>query len=228
MPVAIITAHGQPSAPEAPEVALAELASDVADHLPGWDIRSATLSSPRRLERVAEDGAIIFPFFMSSGWFTTKVLPKRLGSSRVRITDPFGLNPTLATLAANALRGQAKSLGWDLSDVNILLAAHGSARGPHAAAAAFVFAKSLASALPGPRINCGFVEQAPSITAAAEQLPEKSLCLPFFAQAGDHVRDDIPTALSAANFAGCSLPVLGALPGVSRLIANALVTFYKT
>ncbi|MBT8152822.1 cobalamin biosynthesis protein CbiX [Epibacterium ulvae] len=191
--------------------------------MPGWDVRSATLSMPGRLEEVAEDGALIYPFFMSKGWFTTKVLPKRLGNIQARIADPFGLDPALASLAADALRAEAAASDWPLDEVDILLAAHGSARGRHAAAAAFQFAKALATALPGPRINCGFVEQSPSIAAAAALLPSQCLCLPFFAQAGDHVRDDIPASLAKANFPGRTLPVLGALPGAARLIANALL-----
>lgn len=222
MPVAVITAHGQPSAPDAPEAALADLAREVAAFMPGWDVRSATLSTPGRLELVAEDGALIYPFFMSQGWFTTKVLPQRLGDIAAQITAPFGLDPALAPLAADAMRAETETRSWPLDQVDILLAAHGSARGRHAAAAAFKFAKALSLALPGPRINCGFVEQSPSIAAAAALLPTQSLCLPFFAQAGDHVRDDVPTSLAEANFPGSTLPVLGALPGVAQLIANAL------
>lgn len=222
MPIALLTAHGQPSAPEAPEAALADLAAEVAAVLPDWEIRSATLSTPGRLEQQAEEGAVIYPFFMSNGYFTTKVLPKRLEGCAVTITAPFGLDAGLASLAAGAMRQEAQAQGWALEDVNILLAAHGSARGPYAAAAAFIFAKALSQALPGPRINCGFVEQAPSIAAAAALLPKESLCLPFFAQTGDHVRDDVPRALQEAGFAGRTLPVIGALPGASHLIAQAL------
>ncbi|MQQ07737.1 cobalamin biosynthesis protein CbiX [Epibacterium sp. SM1979] len=222
MPTAILVSHGQPSAPEAPEAALAALARDVAAELPEWDIRSATLSTPGRLEDVARDGAMVFPFFMASGWFTTKVLPRRLGETKTRILQPFGLDPNLPALAADAVRDVIAQQSWSVADVSVLLAAHGSARGPHAAAAAFSFAKALSAALPGPRINCGFVEQAPRIRDAAAPLPGQSLCLPFFAQAGDHVRDDVPEALGQAAFQGIPLPVVGALPGVATLIAQGL------
>jgi sirohydrochlorin ferrochelatase len=66
------------------------------------------------------------------------------------------------------------------------------------------------------------VEQAPGIDTIARTLPRQTLCLPFFAQAGDHVREDIPEALNSAAFAGQVLPVVGALPGTPALIASAI------
>ncbi len=222
VPVAILTAHGQPSAPEAPEKDLADLAAQVAHHLEGWDMRSATLSTPGKLQSVAEKDAVVFPFFMSGGYFTTSVLPQRLEGIEVNIAPPFGLDSDLAPLAARAMREAADRNNWTIDNIDILLAAHGSARGPMAAAAAYFFARALCKALPGPRISCGFVEQAPSIADAARHLPEQSFCVPFFAQAGDHVRDDVPEALEYAGFRGETLPVVGALPGVPELIARAL------
>ncbi|WP_264210306.1 CbiX/SirB N-terminal domain-containing protein [Leisingera thetidis] len=219
---AVITAHGQPSAPAPAEAELAELAAQAAAYLPGWDVRSATLSAPGRLEQVTETGAVVYPFFMSQGYFTAQVLPDRLQGRSCRIAAPFGLDAGLPLLAARAVQQAAGAQGWNLDALHLLLAAHGSARGPKAAEAAEAYAAKLRPLLPGCRVTLGYVEQDPRISPAAAQLPARSFCLPFFAQAGDHVKRDIPDALASAGFGGVLLPVTGALPGVPMLIAEAI------
>ncbi|MFS4580393.1 sirohydrochlorin chelatase [Phaeobacter sp. C3_T13_0] len=226
-PVAVITAHGQPSAPEPQEIALADLANSTAALLPGWEIRSATLAMPNRLEQVTPQGALIYPFFMARGWFTSSVLPRRLREHEVRLLPPFGLDPALPQLACDALSLACRERGWSLDTTRILLAAHGSARGPKAAEAAEAFATDLRKRLPSTDLVTGYVEEEPRIATSARALetahpPQPSLCLPFFAQSGEHVRDDLPEALREANFSGETIPVLGALPDVPQLIANAL------
>ncbi|KIC17781.1 CbiX/SirB N-terminal domain-containing protein [Leisingera sp. ANG-Vp] len=222
-PIAVITAHGQPSAPAPAEADLAQLASAVAPHLLGWEVRSATLSSPGRLEEAAAGGALIYPFFMSQGFFTAKVLPDRLKGLGCRITLPFGLHPELPQIAAQTVMDAAKTQDWELNTLHLLLAAHGSARGPKAAEAAEAFAAQLRPLLPGCTVSLGYVEQAPSIQSAAAPMPARSVCLPFFAQSGDHVKQDLPAALEAACFGGIVLPVAGAMPGVPELIAKGLL-----
>ncbi|CUH87167.1 hypothetical protein PH5382_01091 [Phaeobacter sp. CECT 5382] len=173
-----------------------------------------------------EDGALVYPFFMARGWFTTAVLPKRLAGFSYRMAIPFGLDPHLPALAAQDIRGRILANGARnlTTPPRLLLAAHGSARGPKAAEATEDFAAHLQKALPEVSVLVGYVEQAPFLSTAAQDLPENSLCLPFFAQTGDHVRDDIPSALATADFRGTTLPVLGANPNVPRLVAHALQT----
>jgi sirohydrochlorin ferrochelatase len=218
---AILTAHGQPSAPEGQEEALARLATEVAGFLPDWDIRSATLSTPGRLEQMMVEDALIYPFFVASGWFTTQVLPKRLQGCRYNQLPPFGQDPALPQLAADLLH-QALPPETSRGKSTILLAAHGSARGPKAAEATERFAVTLRPLLPGQEILTSYIEQPPYIADVARGLPKDSLCLPFFAQSGNHVTSDLPEALQAAAFGGRVLPSLGSSPGVARLISNAL------
>ncbi|SCZ53923.1 Sirohydrochlorin ferrochelatase [Epibacterium ulvae] len=227
MPLAVLTSHGQPSAPRPPEQKLAELAEQVATHLPGWEVRSATLSTPERLEQQVEPGAVIYPFFMAKGWFTADVLPKRLKDIAVTYAEPFGLDPNLPHFTAQALSSAFIHQGWKPEESQILLAAHGSARGPRAANAAQAFAAALRHELPGPQISCGFVEERPTIAEAAKALPPQSFCLPFFAQAGDHVQEDIPEGLTEAAFQGVTLPVIGALSEVPSLIAQTLLRTHR-
>ncbi|MEP0155260.1 CbiX/SirB N-terminal domain-containing protein [Pseudophaeobacter sp.] len=233
----VLVAHGQPSAPNPPEHSLAQLAEQVASFLPGWQVRSATLAQPGRLEQVVQPGALVYPFFMAEGWFTGKVLPKRICHVDHRQLPPFGQDPNLPELAARLVRqartaqgqpfeaasGSASDSGSDPSAPGcLLLAAHGSARGPKAAAATELFATALRPLLPELEVRTAYIEQAPYLADVASNMPSDGLCLPFFAQSGDHVKDDIPEALSSAKFDGTVLPALGTTPEVARLIAKAI------
>lgn len=165
---------------------------------------------------------MVYPFFMSRGYFTSKVLPGRLQGWNFQLATPFGLDDSLPALAAAAVRQTAAVSSWNLQETSLLLAAHGSARGPRAAEAAEDFAARLSPLLPGCSVSQGYIEQDPRLASAAASLPVRSICLPFFAQAGDHVKEDLPEALDAAGFGGTVLPVAGALPGAPALIAAAI------
>ena len=222
---AVLVAHGQPSAPEPAEAALAVLAGKVQEHLPDWRIHSATLAATDRLEEVCDtlDGPLtIYPCFMSEGYFTRTVLPRRLGPRHAHVLGPLGLEAELPDLVIEVLEGQAGRRSWELSSVEVLLAAHGSARGGKAAEAARRFLNALTSRTNLSGVRLGFVEQGPFIGDAVRDLPERTLCLPFFAQEGDHVRNDIGDALRDVDFAGEVLPVIGELPGAPALIARSL------
>jgi len=227
-PIALITAHGQPSQPAPPEVALARLAAQVQDLLPDWNIRSATLSTPGRFEAEMADGAVVYPFFMARGWFAGQVLPRRIDTISHHMACPFGLDPALPALVAHAITLEIAQRGWTDQTFDLLLAAHGSARGPKAAQATNDFAAALRALLPQARIIPGFIEQTPTIETAAKALQHRALCLPFFAQSGDHSRNDIPHSLNAAGFRGALLPVTGALSGVPNLIANSIASCQST
>lgn len=222
---AILVSHGQPSDPEPPEAALAIVAQKVAALLPGWHIASATLAAPGRLESALETAIgvpVIYPFFMSRGWFFSRALPQRLGQHDHLLTAPFGLDANLPDLAARQIRSEISARGWTPAETDLLLAAHGSAKGEKAAEAANAFAENLRRCLTLNSLSTGFVEQPPFIAKAAAALGPRSLCLPFFAQTGDHVRRDIPDGLASANHRIEQIATLGTLPGVPDLIARAL------
>jgi len=226
MPQALIVAHGQPSSPDQAEASLAEFAAQVQTHAKGYSIGSATLAAPNALEAVLEasaDLAVIYPLFMTKGWFVTQALPKRLGAAQVQILEPFGLDPSLPTLAAEAIQALAARNGWSVSDLEVVLAAHGSGRSRNPAAVTRDFGHALQARLGCKDLKVGFVEEEPTIEHAAHATDKYAICLPFFAAQGGHADEDVPTALRAANFQGEHMPVLGAFSAVPELIAQSIV-----
>lgn len=222
---ALIVAHGQPSDPDPAEAEIAALARRVAALLSGTHVRGVTLAAPGSLDRaLAACGAppVIYPLFMSDGWFTAQALPGRLNGSAGPVLRPLGLDPALAGLAADIVAGAAAARGWSSEAVTLVLAAHGSGRSPNAARATRLFADRLSGRLPLRSIRIGYVEEPPPIAEAAQGAGEASICLPFFAAGGGHVQDDVPEELAKAGFAGVVLDAIGLAPDVPALIAAAI------
>lgn len=218
---ALIVSHGQPSLPDPAEAALADYVTKVQAHMPDLRLGSATLARPGSLEAQLgkmAPGAVVYPLFMSDGWFVRTCLAGRLGDAPYAVMTPFGMDPALPGLAAAGLRAE----GWNDGDP-LLLVAHGSGSGRHAPArATYDFADLLAAALSDAAISVGFLEQSPTIPEVAKALPDNILCLPFFAMEGDHVREDVHEELGACAFKGRLLPVISQLPGVDAMVAAAI------
>ena len=222
---ALIVSHGQPGDPAPAEAETRDLAARVGRHLPGWSVTGATLAAPGALEgALAHCTAppLVYPLFMTDGWFIRSVLPDRLHGRAARILPPLGLDPGLPPLAAAWLAGTAADRGWTVPGTRILVAGHGSGRSRNSARATREFAAAIATHHGWAEIRTGFIEEPPVLSEAARDMGAQALCLPFFAAARGHVLDDIPHALAAAGFTGPALPPIGLHPDVPALIARAL------
>ena len=223
---AIIVSHGQPSDPDPAEADLAEFAATVAGALPGWHVGSATLAKSGALDAAlaaAGPAPLIYPLFMTQGWFTGDNLKGRVAATPgARVLTPLGVSPDLPALAADHLRAVLEHAGWQAGETRLFIAGHGSGRSPNSARDTRAFADALARLLPFQELRVGFVEEPPYLADQAFDLGEKSICLPFFAARGGHVIDDIPDALNLAGFQGVRLDPIGCAPGVAALVARTL------
>jgi sirohydrochlorin ferrochelatase len=222
---AVIVSHGQPSDPDPAEAALAALARQVGDFLPGWRIRSATLAKTGALDAAVggEATGLVYPMFMAGGWFPMVELPRRMkeaGGAEWAYLPPFGLDAGVQALALSLTLQAAAELAQSPRDTPVLLAAHGSFRSSAPAQVAHAVAGQLRRA-GFARTEAYFIEQEPRI-ASAKTFGAASVCLPFFAAEGGHVAGDLPEALAEAGFPGLVLPALGLDPRVPGLIAAAL------
>lgn len=226
---ALIIGHGQPSEPAGAEADMRALARAVADLLPDWRIEGATLAAEGALSAALNrlNAPLVLPFFMAEGFFTRQVLPARLaalGAGHLPHLLPFGLWPETAALAVRILRDATDGAGWRMPDTRLLLAAHGSGRGPLAAEAARTVEARIAAGTDFADMRLGFIEELPFVADAARGLGPKAICLPLFVARWGHVRDDLPEALAEAGFEGRVLDPLGCQPEVPALIARALLS----
>jgi sirohydrochlorin ferrochelatase len=224
---ALIVTHGQPSDPDTAEAALARLAAQVAAHLPGWQVGSATLAAPGALaQAVARLGprGVVYPLFMACGWFTGTHLPDRMaavGGAGWRVAVPFGCTPAIQQLAVTLVR---EALTGPADKTDLILAAHGSGRSPAPAVIATFVAARIQQVLGLRRVTAAFIDQAPKIADLRDFGPT-SICLPYFAAGGGHVTEDIPQALVDAGFLGRLLPPLGLDRRNAAIIAEVLRNF---
>ncbi len=223
---AVLVAHGAPADPEPQDAVLKDLATAVAERLPGWEVRGATLALDGSLEAALDGLAapLIYPFFMAEGFFTGRALPGRLaraGAADARQLSPFGVDPDLPGLMARvAVRG-ARDAGLDPAQATLLLAAHGSQVSATSKDSTYAMAARLVSLTPFARVEVGLIEEPPYLANAARGLGP-AVCLPFFALRAGHVEGDVPEALAEAGFEGPLLPAIGEHHEVPALIAAAL------
>ncbi|MEP3274853.1 MAG: CbiX/SirB N-terminal domain-containing protein [Stappiaceae bacterium] len=222
---AILVSHGQPSEPDVAEAELGLLRDSVATLLPEQTLLSATMASRGALASALEQAGpdpLIYPVFMTDGWFTQTALPQRLGGASARILPPLGVDPSLPQLAAGLLRLALAGRQWDAADTCLIIAAHGSGRSTNAARDTRTFAKALQRLMAFGEIRVGFIEEPPLLADILRDGGKKAACLPFFAARRDHVLDDLPKAFEQAHFQGLRLNPLGLHPSIPQLIANAL------
>ncbi len=225
---ALLVAHGAPSAPDGPERAIRALADKVASLLPGVMVGGATLAAPAALETALAalpgTAPLIFPVFMSGGWFVREKLPQRVGrvcGESFELLRPLGLDPALHRLCLDYALEGARAAGLSPARTTLLLAAHGSPSdsSPREAVAAALRVIAGAGAF---RAVCpGFIDEAPFLAQAA-RIDGPAICLPFFAGRAGHVENDIPQALAAAGFDGPLLEAIGRHDGVAAIVAAAL------
>ena len=227
---ALIVAHGSPSSPEGPERALRGLAAATGALLPGgWAVRGATLAAPGAiaagLDELPQTGRLlVYPHFMTDGWFSSSELPRRLrasGAGEVEFLPAFGLDPAVPRLCLRRAREAVLAAGHAPGEAALLLAAHGSPSDPRAAAVARAAAHFLAGSSLFREVRTGFVDQAPFLADAA-RIDGPALCLPFFASRAGHVAADLPQALAEADFPGPMLAPIGADAEAPGIIAAAL------
>ncbi len=174
-----------------------------------------------------EAAVVVYPFFMSRGYFVGRAIPDRLAKAGLaghwHMLAPLGLDPGLPTIIRQSALAAAAGAGWRAAATRLLLVGHGS-RSSSASADATRSAAAEVMALGGfGLVETAFLEEPPFY---ADVLPAgrlQTVVVGFFSGDGLHAGDDLP-----APMAGAALPVVytgpvGAAPGIGRLVAEALL-----
>jgi sirohydrochlorin cobaltochelatase len=150
----------------------------------------------------------VVPFFMEDGYFSRVAVPLAVGpGSRVVMCPPVGVHDGMAGIIERQALAGCAELGVRSHEAAIVVVGHGSASAPGRTLALHRHAARVASTTLFGRVEAACLEETPlvaDVLAALRHHPV--LVIGFFANAGLHVRDDIP-ALIAAEAGARGLPV---------------------
>jgi len=230
-PALLIVAHGDIGG-AAQNTALRALAETVHTRLADLPIAYGVMYGEPALEaafaELAGHRVLIYPFFMSEGYYVEKALPERLGlatsdnagGQEVTIMPPLGLDQALPALIARRARDAAPANPYSAAGSSVLVIAHGSARGTHSRLAAETFADGLRQCLKIGPVRAAYLEEMPFAEDAIFALSARSVVISFFAGKGSHGGKDVPKILAEAGKG--YVPVIGPV-GADPKIADLVV-----
>ncbi len=225
----LLAAHGERRA-GATNAGVTHLAAKLRGH--GLDVAvgfvNSTPSIAGGLAALGERDVVVYPLFLSDGYFTRIRLPQLLeqavrpGRRTVRILPPLGLDPGLPALIVDHLAGVARSRDLVPQSLGVILLAHGSTKD----AASRACAEQIAAAVHGRAsfrdVRVALLEEPPSLSEAAADLAAPIIVLGLFAGEGLHGAADAPQLVDALGRDAAYAGTVGVLEGLDDVVAAAV------
>lgn len=181
------------------------------------------------LATVAAEGPeeiLVYPYFMSDGYFVSKVLPQRIRDAGpvppTRILPPLGLDPGLPALMIAAALGAASGAGFVAEASRLLIVGHGSQGSRASALATELLATRLAATGHFNEVSAAFLEEPPFVRDSLEGQRPPTVVAGFFSGDGLHAAQDVPEAIAWAGAEAVYCGAIGGHPGVTGLISAAI------
>lgn len=186
----------------------------------------ALIDALRAADEVRAHQILVYPFFMSGGYFVKKVLPERIEqsgvSAPVHILRPLGFDSTLPGLLLERSVSAARAAGIDPDGARLLIVGHGSKFGRASAEATEAVAAAVRASSAFANVVTAFLEEAPFVrdSLAAQHIP--TVVAGFFSAEGMHGHDDVPGAIAGAEFPCVYTRPIGSDAAIPRLIEAAI------
>ena len=178
---------------------------------------------------VAAAGAtdiLVYPFFMSDGYFVEKVLPQRIRDAghegTARLLPPLGLDPGLPSLLLETALASASEAGFETETSRLLVVGHGSQGSRASALATELVALKLANNNIFAEVTAAFLEEPPFVRDALEGERPSTVVAGFFSGEGMHAARDVPEVIAWSGAKAVYSGSIGGHAGVARLIAAAV------
>jgi sirohydrochlorin cobaltochelatase len=172
------------------------------------------------------DLILVYPFFMSGGYFVKKVLPERIAEAGIarphKILEPLGLDPALPGLLLRLSLQTAGGAGFSPAETRLLVAAHGSKIGRTPAETAEAIARAIRVRSPFKEVTAAFIEEPPFIAESLRVTALPTVVAGLFSGDGMHGHDDVGEAIKGASAPCAYTRPAGSDPEVAALI-EALV-----
>ena len=229
----LVAAHGERTV-AADNRALMRLAAALRERRLAHEVAlgfiKGTPSIGQSVQALAADSVIIYPVFMSDGYFTRTRLPQLLREAlgreskrRFQMLPPLGLEPGLSHLIARRLLATARERALAPEQTNVILLAHGSTKDPASRAAAEQIVDSVRRQALFRSVGLALLEEAPDLAEAACTMAGALIVFGLFAGEGLHGAQDAPRLVGQlgradAIFAG----TVTRLEGLEELMAAAI------
>jgi sirohydrochlorin ferrochelatase len=173
---------------------------------------------------------LVYPFFMSGGYFVKKVLPERIALAKiaqpVTILAPLGLDPRLPRLLIRRSLDTAKEAGFVARTARLLIVGHGSKFGRASAEATKEAAAAVSASGAFGKVVTAFLEEPPFLFDALNSEQTPTVVAGFFSGEGMHGHDDVPAAIARISAPCAYTRPIGADPEVAVLIEQAVEEFF--
>ena len=177
-----------------------------------------------RAARTADE-LLVYPVFMSDGYFVRHVLAQRVAAAAgpsARTLAPLGLDPSLPPLMMREALAAAARAAFDAGSARLLVVGHGSSSRPNGASARATrrAAQLLAMTRTFADISVAFSKSrrsSPTVSPTAHGRPWSSAS----SREGLHALEDVPAAIAERSANAVYTGPIGALPEIADIIARA-------
>ncbi|SNZ07197.1 CbiX/SirB N-terminal domain-containing protein [Cohaesibacter gelatinilyticus] len=225
----LMVAHGERGG-RLNNAALLDLVDQIRDRLDGVEIEAGVLKGEPSLSEgwdgLSAEDRYIYPFFMSDGFFVSRILPKKIREAvgfhgnELTMLAPFGISPQLGPALLNNLKRTLAGLGRQAEIPPLLIAAHGASVDKQSSLRANQLANYLSESGRFSEVHCAFLDEAPYLEDIVPDLNPQSLVLPLFNGLGSHSIDDM-SALRIKSPNGVHyLPPVGGEEWVADIVAH--------
>ena len=182
----------------------------------------------RRARDAAAGPVLVYPFFMSAGYFVATAIPKRIAEAGMtdacRVLAPLGMESLLPGLIFDEASAAAARRELRPSETHLLLAGHGS-KGSRASRDA---TERVAVALRARRVfaavETAFLEEPPFLADQLRASGRTTVVVGYFSGDGLHAAEDVPRAIAESCADVIYTGPIGAKPGIAEIIGRALAS----
>lgn len=228
----ILAAHGETGVPD-PNRALGAHASALKDSVAclctGYGVLNGEPDLGAALAQAVKAGAeefLIYPFFMSDGYFVKHLLPERLAAAgvedRTSILPPLGHDPGIAGVMMEQALAAAENAGFVPKKSRLLVIGHGSKSMPASAKATRHISRDLDAMRKFMNVETAFLEEPPFLLNALVAHRGECVVSGFFASNGIHSTHDVPGTLEETGSPAVYSGPVGVSADVRKLVVEAV------
>jgi sirohydrochlorin ferrochelatase len=189
---------------------------------------SGTPAIAAALAGFAARDVLVYPLFMSEGYFTRVRLPQLLAAAapvsgrRVTLLPALGCDPRLAALIADKAGVAVRARGFAERDVAVVLLAHGSRSDAASRHAAQHAARRIDALRRFAGVACAFLEEPPALADCIAALSGPAVVIGLFVGDGLHGGQDVPALIGALGSRAMFGGNVGSWPEIAGIVTAAV------